>query len=137
MKRTLLVFNVIAILSTSSYAACLKPPVFSCTTTRDKLIEVCDIGDSFEYSFGKVGKVEKSIKQSKQSTKINPISGGYGCGSIEFPSGNTLYSINSCADKYGKQSGGIEVRVNGKRVADIECDEKKEITDNMTDYEAK
>lgn len=125
---------VILHFASNSYAVCSKT-VFSCYTKNGKQIEVCDTGNSFEYSFGRAANIEKNIKQPKSGSYLDiSATAGYGCSSIEFPSGNTLYTVSSCPDKFGNQAGGVEVKSNGKRVAEILCDDKKGIISNLSDY---
>ena len=132
MKRVVLTCTAIIFAASNCYAACAKKTVFSCTTTKGKQIEICDTGDSLEYAFGKAGKPDKTVKIAKNKIEIHPMSGGYGCGTIDFPSGTTSYSVFSCVEKQsGAWSGGVTVSTNGKRAAEINCNESKTVVDNM------
>jgi hypothetical protein len=123
-----LVFGVVGMAG----AKCTSKTIFACTATNGKQVEVCDNGDTLEYSFGKsLAKPEKkfSINRSEASTYQYSGMGRYMTYSVEMPTGDTTYSVFTSADKLEpKSETGLNVTVKGKTVATIKCNEKKKMT---------
>jgi hypothetical protein len=65
--------------------------VFSCTTTKNKYVEVCDLDSKVSYSFGKPGK-KSDIFLSIPLNKAFK-SEGRNSYSVSIPNGNTIYTV--------------------------------------------
>jgi len=106
MKRLILVALLLMVVS-DAYAKCSKKTIFACTTTNGKQVEVCDNGDSIEYSFGKsLTKPEKQFKidRSNASTYQWNGMGRYMSYSVVIPTGDTTYSVSTSFDKIDQKS---------------------------------
>lgn len=130
MKNLILIAILLMTVSDAN-AKCSKKTIFVCSTTNGKQIEVCDNGDTLEYSFGKPGKLEKNFKieRTNASTYQWNGMGRYMNYTVELPTGDTVYSIFTGADKIDmKSESGVNVTVKGKNVATVKCNEKKKMT---------
>lgn len=131
MKRIILVVTMLAISASGAYAKCTNKTIFACTTTNGKLVEVCDNGDAIEYVFGKsLAKPEKHFKVDRNKATTYQWNGmgrsmSY---SVEIPTGDTVYSVYTSADKIDVSTEtGLSVSVKGKNVATLKCNEKKKM----------
>lgn len=132
------VITTLAVLITAApvYAACpVKNIIFACTTTNNKVLEVCNAGKAIDYSFGKKGaKSELAFSAPRSAVTTNQWQ-GIGRNmyySVLIPNGtDTVYEVFSNVDKFGEQTAfGIYVSVNGKQVATVEC-KPNTVTDNI------
>ncbi len=131
MKKLFLSLTILATLVSTAHAKCVKKTIFACTTTNGKQVEVCDNGDTLEYFFGKPGKLEKNFKIERISASTYQWNGmgRYMNYSVELPTGDTVYSVFTGADKIDmKSESGVNVIVKGKHVATVKCNEKKKMT---------
>ncbi|WP_277058223.1 hypothetical protein [Trichlorobacter lovleyi] len=131
MIRLIFTLTILATVASTAQAKCVKKTIFACSTTNGKQVEVCDNGDTLEYSFGKPGKLEKNFKieRTNASTYQWNGMGRYMNYTVELPTGDTVYSIFTGADKIDmKSESGVNVSVKGKNVATVKCNEKKKMT---------
>ena len=100
--------------------------LFSCHTKKGKQIEVCNLGQTIRYSFGKP-------KDKPEITVVVPIqsvtgTSCYDCGryislSVDIPNRNTTYRVSWNGDKLydSPLEGGVEVIINGESNTFISC----------------
>lgn len=121
--------------------------VFSCTTAKGKVIEVCDAGKTIDYSFGKPDSkpeiVVKAPRQAASTTQWQGI-GRTMSYSVEVPNGNTRYSVFWSVDKMMEGDtqepaieAGVAVEINQKPVATVRCDNKKPIVQEIEGIDLK
>lgn len=100
--------------------------VFSCTTKKNKRIEVCDAGRTIQYAFGRKGakpELALSVPRKAASTfQWNGI-GRYMTYTVDIPNGNTVYSVFWSAerDPEGEITAGVNVEIGGNHAATVEC----------------
>lgn len=117
----------LAALAHDAAAACTGPAklVFSCTTTKQKVIEVCDAGKTIEYSFGKAGakpELALAVPRSEASTFQWEGIGSAISYTVDIPNGKTVYSVFWSAEKATANiESGVNVEVDGKHVARVLC----------------
>lgn len=129
--------------SSAALAECEKGSkvIFSCTTGKAKIIEVCDSGKTIDYSYGmkdlRPEIVVRAFRSQASTTQYAGI-GRHMANSVTVPNGDTTYSVFSGIDKMfegdkkePKQEAGVSVTVRQKLVATVMCDTKMPITDNM------
>jgi hypothetical protein len=128
----------------SAQAACpnAKATIFSCTTAKAKVIEVCDLGQRMGYSFGPAGKPELALQvpRAQASTRQWEGIGRTISYSVDVPNGKTVYSVFWAADRMSDNheiSAGVEVVINGKTAATVSCDPKKKIVQAMEGIDLK
>lgn len=141
--RPLLVSALLTV-GASAQAACpsAKATVFSCTTAKAKVIEVCDLGKSIGYSFGPAGKPELALQvpRAQASTRQWEGIGRTISYSVDVPNGATVYSVFWAADRMSDEheiSAGVEVIIKGKTAATVACDPKKKIVQGMEGIDLK
>lgn len=109
--------------------ACQAPAtqVFSCTTTRSKVVEVCDAGSTLSYTFGKPGSTpELALNVPRQQASTYQWE-GFGRTinhRVSIPNGNTVYTVFTSFDKMRPDEGldsGVDVHVNGKLLTTVSC----------------
>lgn len=115
--------------------------VFSCTTEKQKIIEVCDSGKTINYSFGKVNLKPEIVVRTPRKEASTTQWQGFGrhmSNSIEIPNGNTVYSIFKGIDKImegdkkePQVEAGVSVEINKKHITTVKCDNKKTLIDNI------
>lgn len=125
-KLTVLLIS--ALFSQALYAQCevKTKEVFSCLTEKKKQIEVCDAGQTINYSYGKVGKPEIAIKvpRADASTFQWAGVGSWMSYSVNIPNGKTVYSVSWGVDRMDEKhpiEAGVIATVNGKQVANVKC----------------
>lgn len=101
--------------------------IFSCTTTKEKHVEVCDAGKSIRYSFGKKGakpEMALSVPRAAATTyQWNGI-GRYASYIVSVPNGKTVYNVFSGVDRLTDEHtiiAGINVETNSQHIATIQC----------------
>ena len=119
------------------YANCnsIREAVFSCPTAKGRRIEVCDLGQTIRYSFGKP-KAKPEISVSVPKAKATGLS-CYTCGryvthSIDFPNGDTIYRVSWSADRLseaGTIGGGVEVIIGAESKAVVWCNSEPAVGD--------
>lgn len=116
------------------YASCKSKTIFSCTTTKGKVVEVCDAGPNIQYSFGKKGATPEmaiAIPRRKASTYQWDGMGSGMTYTVRIPNGNTVYEVFSSADRNTQEiSSGINVEIGGKQVATLTC-KPETVIDNI------
>lgn len=145
MKTGLVVIAAIAALSSpSASAACTGggKTVFSCLTSKGKVIEVCDSGNTIDYSFGKPNVPEIVVRapRNEASTFQWKGIGRYLSYSVEIPNGKTVYSVFWGADRLTdehKIEAGVNVEVNKNLVATVKCVGEKYIVQNIEGIDLK
>lgn len=101
--------------------------IFACTTTKGKAVEVCDSGETLQYSFGRKGEAPElaiSVPRSKASTFQWDGTGSRMTYSVQIPNGNTVYEVFTAVDRMSDQhemAAGINVEVAGKHAATLIC----------------
>lgn len=123
----MLAFFAMSVLSSGvAQAACSNgKTLFSCTTTNNKYVELCDNGATLQYSFGKVGQTPElalSVPRARASTYQWEGFGRWINYSVRIPNGNTFYEVFDSADRIEQTAeAGIYVEASGKNVATINC----------------
>ena len=136
MKKLIIGFTV-AVCSHSLFAACSSQSktVFNCTTTNNKVIQVCDAGNMISYSFGKANATPElaiAVPRNKVTTYQWEGFGRYENYAINIPNGKTIYRVNDSLDKMSQQyTAGVEVSNNDKLLATVECAANKKITSKI------
>ena len=132
-----LIIVVAVICSHSLFAACpsQSKTVFNCTTTNNKVIQVCDAGNMISYSFGKANATPElaiTVPRNKVTTYQWQGIGRYENYAINIPNGKTIYRVNDSLDKMTQQyTAGIEVSNNDKLLAIVECAANKKVTSKI------
>ena len=113
-------------LSSTAHAACTAgKTLFSCTTTNNKYVELCDNGATLQYSFGKAGQTPElalSVPRARASTYQWQGVGRWINYRVRIPNGNTFYEVFDSVDRVEQTAeAGIYVEASGKNVATINC----------------
>jgi hypothetical protein len=115
--------------------------LFSCLTANQKRISLYDAGSTIDYAFGKPNETpELSLQVPRAEASTWQWSGigrqmNY---SIEVPNGDTIYSVYWDVDRLAddpKAAAGVNVSVNDKIVATVEC--TSDIINNMAGVDLK
>lgn len=136
MKK-LIIGLAVAACSHSLFAACPSQTktIFMCTTTNNKVIQVCDAGNAISYSFGKANATPElaiTVPRNKVTTYQWEGFGRYENYAINIPNGKTIYRVNDSLDKMSQQyTAGVEVSNNDKLLATVECAANKKITSKI------
>ncbi|MEK5761469.1 hypothetical protein [Acinetobacter junii] len=136
MKK-LIIGLAVAACSHSLFAACpsQSKTVFNCTTTNNKVIQVCDVDNIISYSFGKANATPElaiTVPRNKVTTYQWEGFGRYENYAINIPNGKTIYRVNDSLDKMSQQyTAGVEVSNNDKLLATVECAANKKITSKI------
>lgn len=117
-------------------------PVFSCTTPKAKLIEVCDLGKTISYSFGPAGKPEISLQvpRARATTRQWDGVGRSISYSVDVPNGKTVYSVFWAVDRMEEAHdifAGVEVVANGKSLATVSCNPQQDIVQKIEGIDLK
>jgi len=128
LKRVFLFATIATLgLSASAQAACpaTAKTVFSCSTTKGKQVDICDLGSQLSYSFGKPrAKPELQFNLAKTRAYLylwdGMTSSEYN--ELYLPRGNTIYQAYHANHRnHGGTEHGLKVFVNQNEVADIRC----------------
>ena len=136
MKK-LIIGLAVAACSHSLFAGCPSQTktIFMCTTTNNKVIQVCDAGNTISYSFGKANATPElaiTVPRNKVTTYQWQGIGRYENYAINIPNGKTIYRVNDSLDKMSQQyTAGVEVSNNDKLLATVECAANKKITSKI------
>ncbi|MBK9443463.1 MAG: hypothetical protein IPN53_20065 [Comamonadaceae bacterium] len=130
---------VLAIGASVASAAC--PPraktVFSCLTAAGKRIEVCDAGQTIDYSFGSPNaKPEIVVRAPRRAATTYqwPGAGRHFSYSVDVPNDNTVYSVYWSADRMGAEpdaKGGVIVSIDGRERGTVRCAHGQDIVQNI------
>ncbi|MGV6810343.1 MAG: hypothetical protein ACWA5U_10770 [bacterium] len=123
--------------SSHAYAACNNSEtLFSCTTTNNKHIEVCDANKTIQYTFGKVGKKPElsvaAVRDEVTTWQWQGV-GRYMSYSVTVPNGDYKYRVFWGVDRLSPDSAeeaGVDVEKNGKLLATVKC-KSDAITQNL------
>ena len=134
--------------TSSAYGKCSSKSetIFSCTTAKSKLIEVCEAGKSITYTFGSPNQkpdINLVVPRGKVTkTPWNGI-GRVMSDSVEIPHGNTTYSVFYSVDKQldgnnpaTKPVSGVQVLVNDAHKSVVRCSGKK-VINNLQNVDLK
>lgn len=143
MKKLAAILIATAICSEYAAAKCsqYEETVFSCLTGKSKLIEVCDAGKTLSYSFGFPNsrpEIVVTVPRHKASTYQWKGIGRYISYAVNIPNGNTVYSVFWGVDKMSDEHGieaGVNVEINKKWVASVQCVGERNIVQNMEGIE--
>ena len=131
MKITAIAVVLIASFSSTVYAACEGGKVmFSCATNKGKQIELCDMGKTINYSFGKAQETPEIVVQAPRDTASTYQWAGVGSTmsyAVDVPNGKTTYSVFWGVDRMTDThpiEAGVNVLNNNKLVATVNCVEK-------------
>lgn len=135
----LLVAALVAMLAIPAWAQCNagSKTVFSCTTTKGKVIELCDAGKTMVYSFGKPTQTPEIVVQvprAAASTYQWQGVGRYMSYTVDIPNGDTVYSVFWGVDRLDEQhpiEAGVNVSVKQKQLASVRCDNNKKIVQEI------
>jgi hypothetical protein len=135
-KLLTLCFASAALFAPSAFAACAagSETLFSCTTAKGKVIEVCDAGKTISYSFGSPQtkpEIALSVPRDKATTFQWEGVGRYLSYAVDIPNGSTTYSVFHGMDRLSEAhavEAGVNVLSNGKLLATVNCVGKKMVT---------
>jgi hypothetical protein len=114
------------------WAACASNAVvFSCTTGKDKRIEVCEVKDHFEYSYGR-SQAAAEIKVRVAKAKVSRLSwrgpDQWRFYSMDIPNGSTVYNVYWATDSEksdAAKEGGVNVVTSDTVTATVACNPKR------------
>lgn len=125
-------------LASDAWADCSRvhKTVFSCTTPKGKVIELCDTRRELEYRYGTPGayEVQFRIPRTLAATNQWKQTGRYQSYSVELPAGNADYTVFWSTDRESTKprvDAGVLVEVDGRHVATLICSERHPITQEM------
>lgn len=99
--------------------------VFSCTTTNNKVVDICELGQNLLYSFGKPrAKPELQFNIAKNRAYMYLWDGNTSSeyNEVYLPRGNTIYQAYQANHRnHGGTEHGLNVLINKKPVANIRC----------------
>jgi len=128
MLKRLFISTILSITPLVALAICEQgsKTVFSCLTGKGQLIQVCDLGKTIGYSYGKpqltpeiVIRIPRRDASTYQWKGIGDLS--Y---SVDIPKGDTIYSVYWSVDRFTDEHAihaGVEVEINNEHVATVEC----------------
>ena len=138
MYRPITLALLLCSFSSGALAACDtgNTTVFSCTTAKGKVIQVCDARSTIDYSYGKPAKPEIVLHVPRRQTSTQQWNGtgrdiSY---AVNIPNQNTVYSVFWSADRLSDEHGisaGVNVEINHKYVATVSCSSKRPIISNI------
>lgn len=112
-----------------------EKPIFSCTTTKKKIVAVCAGKANATYSFGRAGmKPEMRLVLPKQKLLYRSDSGTAAeSKQLTFTNGKTTYTVflshsfvhvdeNGVEGEEFPDEGSLEVAISGREVASLQCD---------------
>ncbi|SFI24164.1 hypothetical protein SAMN04515618_114134 [Collimonas sp. OK307] len=130
--------------SSFAYAKCEggSKTLFSCSAKSGKQIEVCDAGSTISYSFGKPQSkpdIALAVPRKFASTSQYQGIGRDMTYSVDIPNGNTTYSVFFSSDKLGDHNieSGVNVSIDNKPVATVNCSGGKDIVNNLEGVDLK
>ncbi len=130
MSKSLCAVLVTASLSLAvgnAQAACpaTAKTVFSCSTTNNKVVDICEIGQHLLYSFGKPRakpELQFNIAKSRAYMYLWDGSTSSEYNELYLPRGNTIYQAYQANHRnHGGTEHGLNVLINKKPVANIRC----------------
>ena len=110
------------------YASCEgSKTVFSCLTSKGKQIEVCDVGETIHYAFGKPKakpEIEVKVARDKASTFQWAGIGSSMTYAVDIPNGKTTYNVFWSVDRLSDEhaiEAGVNVLINKELVTTVNC----------------
>jgi hypothetical protein len=137
MIKFLTLFFASAIVFTpNAFAKCATgtKTIFSCTTAKGKLIEVCDAGKTITYTFGNpqtAPEIVLNVPRKNATTFQWAGIGRYLSYSVDIPNGKTTYSVFHGVDRISEAhavEAGVNVLEGDKLLATVQCSGKKIVT---------
>jgi hypothetical protein len=133
IKLLMLCFVSAMVFTPNAFAKCAAgtKTIFSCTTAKGKLIEVCDAGKTITYSFGNpqtTPEIALNVPRDKATTFQWAGIGRYLSYSVDIPNGATTYSVFISMDRLTEahaMEAGVNVFEEGKLLATVKCSGKK------------
>ena len=122
----------------SAQAACpaTAKTVFSCSTTKGKQVDICDLGSQLSYSFGKPRakpELQFNLAQNRASLYLWDGMTSSEYNELYLPRGNTVYQAYHANHRnHGGTEHGIKVFVNKNEVADVRC-RSTSVIENLQD----
>lgn len=99
--------------------------IFTCTTTNNKVVVVCDAGKTINYSLTKKGATPEIALSIPRNTATTHQWKGIGRSitySVQIPNADTVYEVFNSLDKMtGEATAGINVEIAGKLAATLNC----------------
>lgn len=130
MSKSLCAVLVTASLSLAvgnAQAACpaTAKTVFSCSTTNNKVVDICELGQNLLYSFGRPNsrpELQFNIAKSRAYMYLWDGSTSSEYNELYLPRGNTIYQAYQANHRnHGGTEHGLNVLINKKPVANIRC----------------
>ena len=130
MSKSLCAVLVTASLSLAvgnAQAACpaTAKTVFSCSTTNNKVVDICELGPNLLYSFGRPNsrpELQFNIAKSRAYMYLWDGSTSSEYNELYLPRGNTIYQAYQANHRnHGGTEHGLNVLINKKPVANIRC----------------
>ena len=127
--RLVLCAVVLAVCGGHAYADCAggSKTLFSCSTAKEKRIEVCETRGMIEYSFGHpLGRPEIVVRVPRAQVSQSQWTGAvrWNFYAVNVPHGDTTYSIfwgNDVNASRVSQEGGVNVVAGGVVTATVLC----------------
>ena len=136
MKIIVILPMIAAFFTTSVYAKCEGgKTLFSCTTTKGKKIEVCDLEKTIAYSFGNAqGKAEIAIKAQRDQVSTSQWAGVGRAESyaVDIPNDKATYNVFWSVDRLTEDhaiEAGVNVFINKALVTTVNCSGKDVVSD--------
>ena len=99
--------------------------VFSCSTTNNKVVDICELGQNLLYSFGRPNsrpELQFNIAKSRAYMYLWDGSTSSEYNELYLPRGNTIYQAYQANHRnHGGTEHGLNVLINKKPVANIRC----------------
>lgn len=125
--------------SASALAACGQgeATVFECLSQQGKRIQVCDAGQTINYSFGLPNTKPEMLVRAPRERASTYQWRGVGRAihySIDVPHGDTIYRVFWSFDRLSEikaVEAGVEVEIAKKNVATVRCAGERHIVQNI------
>jgi hypothetical protein len=120
---------LVMVMAGNGHAMCVSGsmPIFSCTTQREKQIEICESAVGVEYSYGPIGaRPEIVVRASRTQVGRRQWMGAqrWVFRALDIPNGKTVYNVYWGADGQNPedvQEGGVNVIDNDTVIATVTC----------------
>jgi hypothetical protein len=130
--KIIAIVPVVAILwAANVHASCEgSKTLFFCNTVKGKQIEVCDAGDTINYSFGKAKQTPEiaiKVPRDKVSTYQWAGVGRSESYAVDIPNEKAIYNVFWGVDRLTEDhaiQAGVNVLINNKLVTTVKCAEK-------------
>ncbi|ARP95250.1 hypothetical protein [Bordetella genomosp. 13] len=112
--------------------------VFFCEASKGRVIQVCDAGKTIEYTFGTPKQPDIVLAAERDKVTTRQWSGmGPMAYNVRVPNGGTSYTVFWSSDRDPSHSpdAGVEVEINGKVAATVQCLAKRPIRNGMEDVD--